>query len=501
MTDRPPRLIPYTRQSLGRLGETRETSLSLDAQEQVISDWAASNGFVVATAIRDHDLKGDDPDRPGLAELEAAAVAGDTVAVYKFDRLARDVVLQETLVRRLQARNVQVISVTEPSTRLTRVIYGAVNEEFRDALSQRIRDARRLQAMRGHYTGAGCPYGYQRSQIQAVPLPDGGEYLRPTGILIPEPSEAAIVREAFTRVAAGESLFSVAVDFNNRGIPTRRHATWQGTQLRRMIQNRWYYGVVTYKGEEVATGLHEPLIDQDLWEQANRLSERPQRRQKKHPGVTSWLEGYTYHACGKRMYLMSLQYSRNRTRYTEHFACQTAYQTVRCGHARRHISQRKLETAALECLETDLSRIASVTEAFDRAVVIAGGVETAERRQQLNDRRAKVMQRYERVRDAWAAGMESLDWLGDEQGKRDAALADIDAELGRLPVTPDRDEFELVHTNLHQLAAGLAEMSDARLTALMAELGTVIVEPAGVTIRYDGTLTHFIPTPHVAVVG
>ena len=498
--DHPPRLIPYTRQSLGKLGETRDTSLSLEAQRAVIADYANAQGFIVAEPIQDHDLKGDDPARPGLAELERFVQPGDTVAVYKFDRLARDVVLQESLIRRLQARNVQVISVTEPSTRLTRVIYGAVNEEYRDALSQRIKDAKRQQAMRGHYTGANTPYGYQRSQVRAIPLPDGGEYLRPTGVLTVEQAEAAVVRDIYARVAGGDALFAIAADLNLRGVPTRHKSQWHVTTIKQLVRNRWYYGAATYKGDEIAPGLHEPLIDRDLWERANLLIERPSRRHTDHKGEC-WLEGYVTHACGRRMYMVAMQRSRDRTQYSDHFLCQSRYFTVKCGLPRAQVSRRKLDAAVRQCLERDLSNVVSVGEAFGRAVMVAGGPETVQRRAALDEKRARVLARYDRVRDAWASGMESLDWLAAEQHKRDDALTEIDADLASLPVVPDLAHYEAVGAQLHALAQSLPLMGDQELTAVLAELGGVRVDESGVWMRYDVGISDFVPVPFVAGIG
>ncbi len=497
MTDRPPRLIPYTRQSLGRLGETRETSLSLEAQASVIEDWAAANGFVVTAAIRDHDLKGEDPSRPGLLELERSAQSGDTVAVYKFDRLARDIVLQESLVRRLQSRNVQVISVTEPSTRLTRVIYGAVNEEFRDALSQRITDAKRQQALRGHYIGANTPYGYQRSQIRAIPLADGSEHLRPSGVLAIEPTEAAVVRDIFARVAAGEALYSIVCDLNQRGVPTRHRRQWLVTTIKQLVMNRWYYGAATYHGEEVATGLHEPIVSRDDWERANLLLRRPATRQKVRRN-TSWLEGYVYHSCGQRMYLVSNRAGGQRERFSENFYCRSVPMSQTCGEPRRQISKGKLDAAVRRCLTRDLAQLADVSDAFERAVTVAGGPETVERRAQLAEKRARILTRYERARDAWVAGIESIDWLATEQAKRDDALAGIDAEMRQIPVAPDRAHYELMGQQMQSIADALPTLSDDGLTSVLAELGTVLVDGTGVRIRYDPALAHFVPTPFVA---
>ncbi len=97
--DNPKVLIGYARQSRGKPGETRETSLSLESQEDEIRAWGQANGFRVERAIRDHDLVGDDAHRPGIAEMEAPTAPGVTFAVFKWDRLARDLILQETIVR------------------------------------------------------------------------------------------------------------------------------------------------------------------------------------------------------------------------------------------------------------------------------------------------------------------------------------------------------------------------------------------------------------------
>lgn len=493
----PPILRPYVRQSLARLGETRETSLSLDAQVAVIEDWAAANGYVVAPAIRDHDVRGDDPDRPGLTELDRSLQPGDTVAVYKFDRLARDVVLQESLVRRWQARDVQVISVTEPSTRLTRVIYGAVNEEFRDALSQRVRDAKRRQAERGHYTGGYPPYGYRRSLVRDIPLPDGGVYHRPSGPLVIDPAEAAIVREVYERTALGEPTSALARELNDRGIPSQRGSRWQTQVLRRILLNPMYYGASTYRGEPVGEGVHPPLVDRDLWDRAHQqLTARPRRRSKRH-GVTHWLEGYVYHACGTRMYLLTESVRNGRVYYRAHYGCKRVFSADRCRQPRGVISMTKLDERVRRCLVADLSALAPVSEALARATVLAGGRETIERRQRLDERRLAVERRYERVRDAWASGTESLEWLAAEQVKRDEALAEIDAELRALPAAPDPEQYARIAERMRATAPVLAELDDGHLSALMAELGTVRVGADGIRIVYRDALTHLIPDPWI----
>lgn len=207
------------------------------------------------------------------------------------------------------------------------------------------------------------------------------------------------------------------------------------------------------------------------------------------------------HACGQRMYLICIQQTSTRTRYSEHFYCRGVYQTPKCRHPRRQISRPKLDAAVRQCLAVDLAGILPIADALQRAVVTAGGPETMQRRRTLEEKRARILARYERVRDAWAAGMESLDWLADEQAKRDSALAELDAELAGLPDTPDPDQYARVGAQLQSVAAVLPELDDGALTALLAELGTVLVDGDGVRMVYGPAVAPFVPSPHIADVG
>jgi len=88
------RAVIYSRQSLGRTGETSADSLSLDSQEQACREHADRAGWDVVGAVRDHDLKGYDPTRPALAEALDAVESGraDVLIVHALDRLAADLV-------------------------------------------------------------------------------------------------------------------------------------------------------------------------------------------------------------------------------------------------------------------------------------------------------------------------------------------------------------------------------------------------------------------------
>ncbi len=94
-----------------------------------------------------------------VAEVRAGRAAG--LVVYRLDRLARDLILQETLLAEIAAAGGQVFSTMpgeqavieddpdDPSRRLIRQVLGAVAEYERSLIRLRLRNGRRRKAERG----------------------------------------------------------------------------------------------------------------------------------------------------------------------------------------------------------------------------------------------------------------------------------------------------------------------------------------------------------------
>ena len=495
-----PVLIPYCRQSQGREHETRETSLSLDSQEDEIRAWGQAAGYHVEPAIRDHDLVGDDPARAGLTEMEARTSPGVTFAVYKWDRLARSLILQETIVRAVERRGGAIVSIREPSNKLTRAIFGAINEDFKDALSDRLKAIRRAQALRGDFIGCLPPYGYRRIGTVTVPTSDGGTRERATGILVPDELEAPLVQEVFRRWVDGESMFGIARSLNERG-QRRRNMAWNVSSTGRMLRNPHYVGKITHHGAVVADGKHEPLIDAATFRAANERLERSTSRRHQTPNaLTSWCEGLIRHGCGRRLYLIPIKGKRrrdgSRTLYPN-FACRGIYDVEKCPVKPGMMSAAKVESASRACLVADLASIEVTDVAFLRAERAAGGASVAAARRDLADRRATAERRRLRARESWMAGLDDISVWQDEHARYLAAIAEIDAESVRLPAAPSPDRYRAVGAELASLAALIDLADDAALGRALDQLGIVIIDGHGVSIRYHPVIADFISVPAV----
>ena len=98
-----------------------------------------------------------------------------------------------------------------------------------------------------------------------------------TPSLRPDPERCDFVREAFDRVATGESPVAVYADLVNRGFSTRRGRPVGRQTFYRTLRNE------VYKGEfvtelEAGEGDWEPLVEPAVWEQVQAVLSQPERR-------------------------------------------------------------------------------------------------------------------------------------------------------------------------------------------------------------------------------
>jgi DNA invertase Pin-like site-specific DNA recombinase len=168
------KVVAYLRVSTDRQAEE---GLGLEIQEQAIKAWARTNAYRVTLWTRDEGISGSNglDARVGLADALKAVKDGsaDGLVVYRLDRLARDLVLQEQLLADVRRVGAQVFSTSpaeasyltddpdDPSRKLIRQVLGAVNEYERAMIALRLRSGRRRKADKGGYAYGSPPYGYR----------------------------------------------------------------------------------------------------------------------------------------------------------------------------------------------------------------------------------------------------------------------------------------------------------------------------------------------------
>lgn len=119
-----------------------------------------------------------------------------------------------------------------------------------EKVSERIRRGTRARAAEGRPHGRPL-YGYKRV------------YDTSTGQLIgqvPDPAEAAVVREIADMVLRGISLQQIARVLNDRGLPSPRGALWRASPIKKLIVNPSYLGHRMYYGSKVKSPEWFPSI-------------------------------------------------------------------------------------------------------------------------------------------------------------------------------------------------------------------------------------------------
>jgi len=249
---------------------------SLDAQRDACENYIASQkseGWLMThDRYDDGGYSGGNMDRPGLKRLLADVRAGlvDIIVVYKIDRLSRSLADFAKLVEIFDQHKVTFVSVTQAFNtttsmgRLTLNILLSFAQFERELAGERVRDKIAASRQRGIWMGGMPPIGYDVVERK----------------LVPNPGEAQIIREMFTRFAAVPSMATLVRDLRARGVTSKSWTTVKGVERKgklidkgyvyKIFKNPVYIGVAAYKGRHYP-GEHEAIIDRSLWDAVQAL--------------------------------------------------------------------------------------------------------------------------------------------------------------------------------------------------------------------------------------
>jgi len=193
-------------------------------QLKAIKEYATAHDVKLVNVYREEGVSGtkESADRPAWSELMTALHSNGVkvVIVEKLDRLARDLMVQETIVADLRKHGFELVSVAEPDlmandpTRiLVRQMMGAVAQYEKSQIVLKLRGARiRKRAKEGRCEGR-KPYGFYDGEAGAL---ERVKALRAEGL-------------GFDRIAAR---------LNQEHVPTRTGRPWHGVVINRILTGK-----------------------------------------------------------------------------------------------------------------------------------------------------------------------------------------------------------------------------------------------------------------------
>ncbi len=426
------------------LGTQRER---LERYCEAMEDWHVVHAFA-------DQASGITLERPGLQQALGLARERrfDLLLVYRVDRLSRKVRQLAGLAEELDRLGIVLKSATEPfdtgspAGRMMLQMLGVFAEFEHATIVDRVTAGLERRVREGRWMSGRTPYGYARANA----------------LLVPDPVRAPVIRRIFRLYAEGKlGTTAIARQLEAEGAPAPRKQGWSPNALQLILANPAYRGLIRWNGS-LFEGLHEPLVDQELFEKAQQILRRRGEDASLRRGNPSdfLLSGLVRcHRCG-RAYVGTSAHGRS-SRYT-YYACSTRYKygPTKCNGER--LPKDRLEAAVL----TQLAEVYRDGPLIERALAEAAKHTAKERPQleeQLGSTRAELAsldRKLERYFEAFEAG-------------------DLSAALCQARVRGHRGRLEVLREQEADLARRLATQAHtppdaAALAGLADQLGEIL---------------------------
>lgn len=379
--------------------DEQKEGCSLDMQEKLLRAYCANQNFnVLQVYHEDHSAKSYMLNRPVLSSIylfcKKNASSVDKVLFLRWDRFARNLEFALTFKRKfIDELGIEINAVESPidfngaewSTLLGLYCGVAHTEDIK--ISKRTMDGIHGTLLKGKWTNR-APRGYKNVRRAK----------HDTEVVI-DKSTAPRVIEAFSEVAKGvESLNSI----RRRLFPNMGKTTFS-----EMLQNKFYIGLVHVPAygddpEQDVVGVHEPLIDKDIFSQVQNVIAGRQRNmpklktRKTHPDF--FLRGFlTCPYCGHSI-TASHSTSRNGNKYGYyHCSNEQKHLRVRVDDVNRgfaqYVSCLKPNEAVLKLYEAILADVRSESDSDRRKEI-----------EKLEGEITQIQHRLNRVRDLYIDG-------------------------------------------------------------------------------------------------
>ena len=192
------KLVGYCRVST----DNQKEEGTIGLQRNALRDYAKRGGHELVEVFEDEGVSGGMEDRPGLAGLFAYVEENgdvDGVLIYKLDRLARDLYIQEHLIKQLEKLDKKLVSCKEPDLesgdpmrKAFRQFMGIVAELEKAYITMRLSGGRIEKAKRGKYAGGRTAYGYSAKDKELCVDQERAEVIRESEGISKALSEAII---------------------------------------------------------------------------------------------------------------------------------------------------------------------------------------------------------------------------------------------------------------------------------------------------------------------
>lgn len=402
-----------------RVSTEDQVEYSPDSQLKAIRDYARKNDMILPEEFIfvDEGISGRKAaKRPEFMKMIGTAKIKpkqfDVILLWKFSRFARnreDSIVYKSMLRK--QCGIEVISISEQlgedkTSILIEALIEAMDEYYSINLAEEVRRGMTEKAQRGEVVST-PPFGYDVKD----------------NVFVPNPETAPIVKMIFNKYLSGRGCLEIAKELNTMGIRTKYGNKWENRGVEYVLRNVVYTGKLTwtpvksktrdYKNEAtiITQGKHEPIIEQEIFDKVQEMILEKKKLFPKHSRQSSnefILKGFLKcsNCGGALVYALNDRVQCNR--YSKG-TCEVSHSA----------SLSKLNASVINALKSDLE-----TQNFN-----IYNIKSAEEQKgsditpMLIEKEKKKL---ERIKEAYAAGIDTLEEYCSNKEKILKAIEELD---------------------------------------------------------------------------
>jgi hypothetical protein len=143
---------------------------------------------------------------------------------------------------------------------MTARITGAVARHESEQKGERVRRQKQQAAADGRWLGGRRPFGFEDDAVTH------------------RPREAQAIADATRRILAGDSIRSIAREWNSKSLTTATGSQWNASNLGQMLRRPRNAGLTGNRGRVIGTAVWPPIVERETWEALVALMQDPSRR-------------------------------------------------------------------------------------------------------------------------------------------------------------------------------------------------------------------------------
>ena len=256
-----------------RYSSHAQRDVSIEQQFDACGKFAADGNYTIVERYADRAISGKTDNRPQFQRMMRDAHKGgfDFVIAWKSNRMGRNMLQAMVNEAKLAELGIKCLYVEEDfddtaAGRFALRNMMNVNQFYSENMAEDVRRGREDNASKCMVNNL-PPFGYRKGKDGKFEINE---------------EQAAIVREIYSRVLSGWSIYDIQADLNNRGIRTGRGCEWKKQSFGHLLQNDKYCGVYRWADVTVDGGM-PAIVDRETFDRVQmilRSKKKPRGRQR-----------------------------------------------------------------------------------------------------------------------------------------------------------------------------------------------------------------------------